>query len=381
MRWGSGSAEQEAASKATAEATYGAFTTALVRLGALKSPAPGRPPTLVTNSAGVLAHLFPLGATALPLLALLQSGRLQAVVAAARAAGLAGGSEGSSSSSGGGSVIVATATAKREKEREAAECDAGLLNVLARVLCPVPLFEQRSSEEGAAGAAGAAVISSELASSPLPCSLPATTAAVEAALLSLCSAEAASALPGFGGPSCVLLRPLNPFLLHFVAKGDRRYITGELGVSDAVQYDKFSAFSITLRALGYTLASRLVAAGVVPMPLQHLSDLFHSDDDDEEEAAAAAAAASGRGAAAAAAAEAAPTVFKKGMLKDCSLHTEFLAASAEVKRAALSQQQLAELDTALAVLALAGRFEEQFMLHFSGDQTHNKGAEGGRRVL
>jgi hypothetical protein len=321
--------------------------TALLRLGAMR-PA-GRAVSL-TNTAGLLAHLFPLGAPPLAVLLLLQTGALQGLVAACRAVG-----------HGGNRREVL-----RAKEREAKDTDAALLNVLARVLYPMPLFHGATAEEAAAtglqvrlaGAAAAAAdadacIDAEVAGSPLPISEPRVAALVGAALKSLLRPEFASALPGVAAAE-LLRRPLNPFVLRFYASATfdtlRRDLEADLGVSDAVQYAVHSEMGRALKALGFALAARLAVAGVLPVEARLLRHMFHggSDEGDEEEEEEE----EGN--------HRAPR--KKAVMDD--FHEAVIEKCADLDRAAVAERfgeaVLQELDMALALLNLAGRFREKF---------------------
>jgi len=345
----------EPAAKAAAEASFGAMKTAMLRLGALSVTPPSKVVTL-TNTAGLLAHLFPLGAPPLALLLLLQTGALQDIVAACKAE-IGGG--------GGGSTNVKEIIKRREKE--AKDTDAALLNVLARVLYPVPLFHGASAAEAAAvslqqllpaalagGAATAeACVDAELAASPLRITEPRVLELVAGALKSLLRPEYASALPGVTAVE-LLRRPLNPFILRFYASTSsetvRRDLEGELGVSDATQYATASELGRTLKALGFALAARLVVAEELPVDKRLMRGMFlgGSEDDDEEEE-------EDQGE------QRAPR--KKAVMDD--FHQAFIEKHAELDRTAVGAKadgevKLKELDLALALLNLAGRFREKF---------------------
>jgi hypothetical protein len=344
----------DAAAKEAAEGSFGAMKNALLRLGALRSM--GKVVTL-PNTGGLIAHLFPLGAPPLAVLLLLQTGALQGIVRACKSF----------------SVGTNKKEVKRALDTEAKNMDAALLNVLARLLYPVPLFHGVTAEEAAAaklqkvapvaaaaaagrgGADADAVIDAEVDGSPLRIDSEEARARVKDALKLLLRPDLASALPGVAAVE-LLRRPLNPFILRFYASAAvetlHRDVETELGVSVAVQYTVHSEMGRALKALGFALAARLAVAlpkellGIDPKLMR---SMFHggsdANDDDEEEG------------------EEGNRAPRNEHVMD-DFHEAFLERYEELDRTAVIQRfsdtVLSEVDTAIALLNLAGRYRKKF---------------------
>jgi hypothetical protein len=295
--------------------------------------------------------------------------------------------------------------AKIAAREELEETDSALVNVLARVVYPLPAFLPPGAAEqahdlapatvavvaaaaAAAGGGAAVTLAEELARSPLALAPvdprgaapdtpnPVFRATLEA-LAAIAHPSAAIYLPGC--PAHTLLRqPLNPFLITFFAKKDRADFALN-GVSDASAFALTETFERVLSSLGFILASRLVVCGVFEkdeIPAWELRYLFEPPQTRDLEQPAAAAA------------EDAPPVRRGAVVNE--LHGRLLdklpvararlvAAAAEgvwrgeglagageggapapVFRVEQIPHILAELDTAMALLGLAARWGEAF---------------------
>ena len=142
-------------------------------------------------------------------------------------------------------------------------------------------------------------------------------------------------------------------LRFYASSGDatRRDLEVELGVPDAMQYALHTEVGKVLKAIGFALGSRLVAAGVVPVEPKLMRHMFHggsdeNEDEGEEEEA------GNR------------TVRKKAIMDD--FHEAFVGRVRDLSREKVEEEfgaeVLREVDTALALLNLAGRWREKFSL-------------------